>query len=166
MRESGPQVLEFLPPIDDRTGGELKERLLRIRKHLEKQRVAETSKATRLTLQGEMTLSEALDAIKEQTNNHVIDYRARLNQQADDTQLTLSIEDQPFWSALDQLADEAGFTVYPYVGEARKLAIVAARDTASPRVGRADYEGLFRIEPTALACQRNLRGLKPKISCD
>lgn len=157
LRAAGTQVLDFLPPISDRTSGELKVRLLRIRNHLERQRSAETARATHVTLQGEMTLSEALASIKRQTNNVVIDYRERLNQPADDTKIALAIDDEPFWQAFDKLADEANIAVYPYVGESRKLAIIAATESAIPRVGRADYEGLFRIEPTALSCQRNLR---------
>ena len=157
LRDAGPGVLDFLPAIDDRTSGELKERLLRIRDHLEKERVANTSKPSRLTLKGAMTLSDALKSIEQQTGNQIIDFRRKLGQQADDSKLDLDINDEPFWAAFDQLADAAGVTVYPYVNEARKLAIVAASETADPRAGRGVHQGLFRIEPTTLFSQRDLR---------
>ena len=157
LTQADPSVLEYLPAITDRTNAELKERLLRIRDVLRKEQAAELTKASRVTLQGEMTLGKALETIATQTKNQVIDFRERLNQPADDTMLTLDIDDVPFWEAFDQLADEANVTIYPFVGEARKLAIVAAGETAQPRAGTADYVGLFRIEPTTLGCQRNLR---------
>ena len=66
LRELGPKVLSLLPQIDARTGGELKQRLLRIRDHLEKQQLAESANESRLTLRGTMTLTEAFSKIEEQ----------------------------------------------------------------------------------------------------
>ncbi len=152
LRELGPVVLDYLPTVNDRTGGELKGRLLRIRDHLEKLRVARTTTATRLTLKGKMKLSEALKAIEEQTSNVVLDSR----REQVDTELEIDVEDEPFWIAFDKLCDAADITVSPYVGESRKLAIVEAGEGAVSRVGRAAYEGLFRINPTSISCERNL----------
>jgi hypothetical protein len=67
LRKLGSQVLALLPDIDARTSGEKKVRLLRIRDHLEKLRVSDAAKGTRITLRGKMTLSDALSAIEEQT---------------------------------------------------------------------------------------------------
>lgn len=157
LRAMGSPVLSLLPGIDDRTGGELKQRLLRIRDHLEKQRVIETTSESRFTLQGEMTLSEAFASIQEQTGNSIVDYRSRLNQNSDNTQLDLDLEDVAFWKGLDQLLDEAGLTIYTFVGEPHTLAVVAADEGAQPRADRGSYQGLFRVEPTNLVLERNLR---------
>ena len=157
LRQAGPIVLDYLPEINDRTSGEMKVRLRRIRTHLNDVQTIELAKGSRLTLEGEMTLSEAITSIQQQTGNVIVDFRERLNQNADGSKLLLDIVDQPFWMAFDQLADVAGISVYPFVGEARKLAIVSATETTTERFGRAAYEGLFRIEATQLACQRNLR---------
>lgn len=156
LRELGPEVLGHLPAINDRTGGELKQRLLRIREHLEAIQVTKAADATRVTLMGKMTLSEAFAAIEEQTGNSIVDYRARFNQVSNDTEVELELEDVPFWEAFDQLLDEGGLTVNNFVGEARKLAVIAAGETALPRYRRGVYSGLFRIEPTALVAEKNL----------
>lgn len=157
LMNAGPQILQHLPAITDRTNAEMKQRLVRIRDVLEAEQAAELTKATYVTLQGDMTLHEALKSIEKQTGNVVIDFRQRFNQPADDRKLALDIDNQPFWNAFDELADEAGVAIYSFVGELRKLAVVAAGEDDVSRVGRADYQGLFRIEPTSLSCQRNLR---------
>jgi len=153
LRELGPVVLDYLPAVSDRTGGELKGRLLRIREHLEKLRVAETTEATRLTMKGKMKLSEALESVEKQTGNVVLDSRRN---QGVDPEFEIDVEDEPFWVAFDKVCDAAGITVSPYVGESRKIAIVNMAENANPRVGRATYEGLFRISPTSISCERNL----------
>lgn len=163
LTEAGPPVLEYLPAITNRTNAEMKERLLRIRSALERLQAQELARASRVTLQGKMTLEEALAAITEQTGNRIIDFRQRLNQPAADTQVTLDLEDVPFWKAFDALADQARVTIYPFVGESRKLAIVAAEEGSAPRTERADYSGLFRIEATNLTSQRNLRATNEDI---
>ena len=157
LRKLGAPVLALLPNVDARTSGEKKMRLLRIREHLEQQRIGEAAEESRVSLQGTMALSDAFAAIEEQTGNVIVDYRSRLNQRSDDTEISLELEDVPFWEALDHLLDEAGLTVYPYVGESRQLAVIAAGDNASPRQGRGVYQGLFRLEPTTLTLERNLR---------
>lgn len=157
LREMGPEVLALLPEINARTGGELKPRLLRIREHLEQVRVEQSSKASRVTLKGTMNLSDALLAIKEQTGNEVLDYRANLNQESPDTEVTVDFDNTPFWDAFDKLLDEANLAVYTFVGEPRKLAVIGAPDGAASRHGKGSYSGLFRIEPTSLTSERNLR---------
>ena len=157
LRKLGSQVLALLPDIDARTSGEKKVRLLRIRDHFEKLRVSDAAKGTRITLKGKMTLTDALSSIEEQTGNSIVDYRERFNQQNNNTELMIDLDDLPFWEALDQLLDEAGLSITNYVGDARKLAIIAAGETALPRYQRGAYEGLFRIEPTTLTLERNLR---------
>lgn len=157
LRELGAPVLSLLPDIDARTSGEMKMRLLRIRDHLEKLRVTEAAKESRITLKGTLTMSEAFAAIEEQTGNSIVDYRGRLNQRSDDTELTLDFDDVPFWEALDQLLDQADLSIYTFVGETRKLAVIARGETVLPRYNRGAYHGLFRIEPMNLTLERDLR---------
>lgn len=157
LREMGAGVLSLLPEINARTGGEMKQRLLRIRDHLEKLRLSESAVASRFTLKGTMSLQEAFDQILEQTGNEVVDYRGRLNQSSSDTDVTVDFNDVSFWEGLDAVLDEAGLTTYSFVGEPRKLAVVAAGDGAANRTGRGAYGGLFRVEPTTATLERNLR---------
>ena len=157
LRELGPSVLSLLPEIDARTGGEMKQRLLRIRDHLEKSRLSASSRESRVTLEGTMTITEAFEKIEEQTGNSVVDYRGRLNQNSDNTEITVELKDVPFWEAMDTILDEAGLTFYSFVGESGKLAVVAAGEMAYDRVGKGAYSGLFRVEPTTLTLEKNLR---------
>lgn len=157
LREMGTPVLSLLPKIDARTGGETKIRLLRIRDHLEKQRVTESATATRFSLKGKMTLSDALDSIKKQTGNEIVDYRARFNQESNDTEIEIDLDDVSFWEGLDKVLDEAGLALNNFVGEPRKLALIAASETAERRQDRGTYSGLFRVEATNLNADRNLR---------
>ena len=157
LRELGPAVLSLLPEIDARTGGEMKQRLLRIRAHLEEARLSESSKESRVTLEGTMTIAEAFEKIEEQTGNSIVDYRGRLNQNNDDSEITVELKDVPFWEAMDKILDEAGLTFYSFVGESGKLAVVAAGEMAYDRSGKGAYAGLFRVEPTLLTLEKNLR---------
>lgn len=157
LSKLGSSVLAMLPEINARTSGELKTRLTRIREQLEKSRVEDAAQATRVTLQGTMNLSDALDKIKEQTGNTIVDYRATFNQDSPDTEVTVDIVDAPFWDALDQLLDEANLDIYTFVGESKQLAVVGTQDGMLPRHERGVYSGLFRIEPTTVTSERNLR---------
>ena len=157
LSKLGASVLAMLPEINARTSGELKTRLTRIREQLEKSRVEDAAQSTRVTLQGTMNLSEALEKIKEQTDNTIVDYRATFNQDSPDTEVTVDIVDTPFWSALDQLLDEANLDIYTFVGESKQLAVVGTQDGGLPRHERGVYSGLFRIEPTTISSERNLR---------
>lgn len=157
LSELGPSVLAMLPEINARTSGELKTRLTRIREQLENSRIEDAAKATKVTLQGTMNLSEALDKIKTQTGNTIVDYRATFNQESPDTEVTIDIVDAPFWDALDQLLDEANLDIYTFVGESKQLAIVGTQDGSLPRHKRGVYSGLFRVEPTTITSERNLR---------
>ena len=162
LRSLGTEALEFLPQINAQTSGVLKQRLILIRDHLEKLRVAESGKASRASLQGKMTLAAALEALHQQTGNEVIDYRRRFNQTSPETELELDLADIPFWEALDQLLDQAGLTTNNYVGEPNKLAIIARPESEIDRHGSGAYAGIFRIEPMEFYAQRNLRD--PNIS--
>lgn len=157
LRDLGPKVLSLLPEIDAGTGGELKQRLLRIHDHLEKQQLAESAKESRVTLRGTMGLTDAFSQIEQQTGNTIVDYRGRMSQPSDNTEITIDLQDAPFWEALDRILDQAGLTVYTFVGEPRKLAVISANAVAKKRLGSAAYSGLFRVEPTTLSLERNLR---------
>lgn len=157
LSKMGTGVLTLLPEVNARTGGELKTRLTRIREQLEKNRVEQSATGSRVTLQGTMNLSDALAEIEKQTGNVIEDYRATLNQESPDTEVTVDIKDEPFWSAFDQLLDEASLDIYTFVGEAKKLAIIGAAEGALDRNGRGTYDGLFRIEPTNIVAERDLR---------
>jgi hypothetical protein len=155
--ELGPPALELLPPITARTPAEVKDRLDRVRKALETAAVEAATKPTLVTLQGEMTLSEALAAIEKQTKNRIVDYREKFNQESRTIKIKLDLDKRPFWEALDKVLDEAQMTTYNFGGEPHTVFVVARGDAELPRSDRAGYGGLFRFEGTQVEAVRNLR---------
>lgn len=155
--ELGPDALALLPPISRNTSAEVKARLERITKALQKAQAEAASQASTVTLQGTMKLSEALAAVEQQTGNKIVDFRPRLGQQATDPQVTVNFQSTPFWSVIDQILDQAKLNVYHYSGQEGVLAIVAAPNNQTPRSNRAAYSGLFRFEGYELIAKRDFR---------
>lgn len=155
--ELGPPALDLLPAVTARTPAEVKDRLDRVRKALEVASVEAATKATVVTLQGEMSLAEAFASLEKQTKNRIVDYRQKFNQEKRDMQIKVDLEKVPFWEAFDKVLDEAQLTVYNFGGEPHTLFVVARGETDLPRSGRGGYGGLFRFEGTRVEAVRDLR---------
>ena len=151
--ELGPQALELLPAITPRTSAEVKDRLGRVRTILEKQAAEQAADASRVTLEGKMTLAAALAELEKQTGNKVVDVR----EDAGQTQVTTDFQDAPYWEALDSLLAQAGLAINTYGGNAGALTAMAAPDGQRPRTEGAAYGGVFRFEPLRVEAVRNLR---------
>ncbi len=153
----GPGVLEFLPVPTERTSAEEKQRLGQIRDKLQRAQAEASMKATLVTLQGEMKLSEVLAALQKQTGNTVVDQREQLDQQGGDPKIKVDFQQLPFWQALDQLMDQTGLTVYPYI-EQDAVGFQNRPEGDLPRTKRpVSYSGAFRLEGMELLAKRNLR---------
>lgn len=132
--------------------------LTRIREVIEEQTAKAAVAGTKIALSvKKVPLKEVFAAIERQTGNRFIDNR----EQADDAKangaiITLELKDEPYWSAVDQLLDQAKLGIYNYGGE-DALTIVARDKEDGPRYGRAVYSGPFRMEVLAIEGQRNLR---------
>ncbi|MEX2027793.1 MAG: hypothetical protein WEH44_10830, partial [Pirellulaceae bacterium] len=150
----GEDVLPLLPPITRTIPAEVKNRLGRVRKALMDLAIAATTKPKFVTLSGEMLLSEALAAIEKQTGNRVTDSR---EEDKSDPQITLKLDKAPFWEALDTILDAAQLTLYNYDAQEGELSYVARDENALPRVGRGNYSGIFRLEPTRIEIDADLR---------
>lgn len=150
----GEDVLPLLPPITRTTPAEVKNRLGRVRKALMDLAIAATTKPKFVTLSGEMLLSEALAEIEKQTGNRVTDSR---EQDKSDPKITLKLDKAPFWEALDTILDAAQLTLYNYDSEQGELSYIARDENALPRIGRGNYSGIFRLEPTRIEIDADLR---------
>lgn len=157
LLELGDDILTMLPAIDPSTPAEVKDRLIRVRTTLEKLAASQSAEASRITVQGTKTLGEFFQLVQEQTQNELVDYRSQLGQQDSSLKVDLDFNDTPFFEALDQVLDQAGLSVYNFGGEQRKLALISKPANESPRADKASYSGPFRIEPTEIFAQRNLR---------
>lgn len=151
LTERGPDVLPLLPAITARTPAETKERLGRVRKTLELALSEASSKSSTVTLRGEMTASEAFEAITKQTGNKFAGIENRSGK------VNLTFEKTPFWQALDPLLDQTNLDVNAYGGEANTLVLMARAEGAEPRATRARYSGVFRFEPLRVEARRDLR---------
>lgn len=155
--ELGPDVLALLPRIDPNTPAELKERLTRVRRTLDEAAAKETTEPSRVTIEGEFTLAELLEKIKQQTGNQIVDFRRGAPQGESGAKLSVEFNEMEFWPALDQILDQAGLTTYTYTGQPRTLGVTSADGEMKPRADAGTYSGVFRLEATEIQAQRNLR---------
>lgn len=151
LLQLGPEILGLLPPITPRTPAEAKVRLERVRKALETELARVAAEPTRVTLRGEMPLSEALAALTEQTGNAVRGYAEGGGR------VTADWEDVIFWRALDGILDQVNLNVDPYGGMANTLVLRARPDSELDRASHAVYSGAFRFEPIRLNARRDIR---------
>ncbi|MCI0362192.1 MAG: hypothetical protein L0211_27240 [Planctomycetaceae bacterium] len=154
----GADVLPHLPSINASTlPAEMQNRLRRVRAALMKTAVAATTKTVLVSLAGEMPLSKAIAELTRQSGNPLVDYREKFNQEPRDPSIKVDLKDVPFWQAFDTVLDAAGLSVYEFDEEKGALAYVARGDGALPRIGKASYSGLFRMEPARIEAVRDLK---------
>ncbi len=106
----GPAALEFLDDIEGQTN-EVLERLASIRSEIERVDAMRFTEASRITLEGEYRLNEALQAIAEQSGNlHVIyEIPARMGLE----RKTYHLQDIEYWTALHEVMEASGLTLLP-----------------------------------------------------
>ncbi len=149
--------LELLPTPTEKMPAEVQQRLARLRKQIETDQSTRALSASRLTLSADkMELAKVLDLLHAQTGNRLTDHREQLGQNTEPRQVTLQLNDEPFWPALDKILDAAHLTLYPFSGEA-SLGVINREATATPRATDASYSGPFRIQATNVVARRNLR---------
>ena len=153
----GPEALEFLPEVTDRTPPEVAQRLARVRQALEQAQVNEAGKASLVTLIGEdLPLSDVIARIAQQTGNKIVDYRDQFGEEVSDPRLKLNLDKVEFWKALDEVLDKAELTTYDFAGE-RGIYLVTRPPGQLPRHDQACYVGPFRLEATRFEALRELR---------
>lgn len=149
--ELGPEALNLLPAVTPRTPAEVKERLGRVRKTLETAVAESIAQPTLVTLEGEMSLGDALKAMEKQTGNRVTGYERRGGQ------VKVAFDKTPYWQALDEVLDQAGLNINEYGGEANALVLTARPDSEAKRASTGVYSGVFRMEALRLESRRDLR---------
>ncbi|MGI9427725.1 MAG: hypothetical protein ACR2NM_03625 [Bythopirellula sp.] len=149
--------LKLLPKPIEGMPAEVQLRLVRLRKKIESEQSSRALAASRLTLAAqESELNELFEDIYQQTGNRLTDHREQFGQEPSSRPVTLTVNDEPFWPAVDKLLDAAVMTVYPFSGE-KSLAVINAEPDTMPRLGNASYAGPFRIEAVNVVARRNLR---------
>jgi hypothetical protein len=157
--------LSLLPPDSDQLPLAVRERLTKIRAQVEDRAAKLAVGPTSVTLTGnQLPAFEIFSAIEKQTGNRILDHR----QQAGDEdrsklqKLDVTFQNELFWSAVDQVLDQANLGVYTYAGD-DALAIVEREPGDGPRYGGAVYSGPFRLEILEVSAQDNLRKADRKL---
>ncbi len=108
----GPEILPFLKSATEESTTDFRGRVSRIRKQLETEVVNQASQASQVTLNGAMTVGQALQKIKRQTRNQVVVADPSLA----DIEIDLAIKGKSFWKTIDELMSKAKLTIDPYGG--------------------------------------------------
>ena len=154
---SAERVLRQLPKANDHMPPAIRSAIARVRRQIEQRLASTTSQSSRITLEvKDAPLAEVLQTISQQTGNLIRDNRENFGDDVTATRVTISIEDEPFWPAMDRLLDEAGMSIYAYGGTG-ELALVARGENVGKRVGKATYAGPLRFEPIRVVSTRGLR---------
>ena len=154
--EIGAAALGELPTVTVDTSEELRARLNRIRKKLEQAAAESILIGSRVTIEGEMKLSKALTMLEKQTSNKLLDFRDQFGQPQLDPTIKLELDDQPYWTALNTILEQAGLQLYAYTNEPNTLGYIA-RSGELTAAGQAAATELFRMEVIRLQSIRDLR---------
>lgn len=150
-------VLAQLPAPNRSMPPQVQAAIEHVRLRIERQLAQLATGASRISLRvAQAQLSEVLVKLEKQTGNRFRDGRDEFGGGADKRLITLDIDDEPFWPAIDKLLDEAKLGIYPY-GEEGQLTLVDREPNAGRRYKAAAYAGPFRFEPLSLAATRGLR---------
>lgn len=156
-------VIDAIPPTQ-LASAEVRTRLGKVRDALYSKAVEAAALATTVTLNADgQLLSEVVKDIEKQTGNRIVDKRGDFGQRATDPKITLKIEGEPYWQAIDRVLDAAEMTTYNYSGEKNATAIVGKQEELLPRAEHATYSGIFRFEPVQFEAVRDLRNPENKV---
>lgn len=158
----GPAALDYLPTAESETDEEVRQALRRVRGKLQDDLAQASVNGSIVTLHGRMRLSQALAEIQKQTGNNLSPLPQPAGVPPIDPEIKADFDKTPFWTALDQVLDQAQMSVYPY-GQPGALQLVPCGPLDLPRVGRATVVGPLRIEPVRVNALRELRGTSPPI---
>lgn len=151
------EFLELLPQPVEGMPAEVQLRLTRLRQQIETEQSSRVLKASKFSLSAQpLELGALFDEIYNKTGNRLTDHREQFGQEAVSRLVTLEIEDEEFWPALDKILDAAKMTTYPFSGE-DSLAVIEREKGALPRAEGASYAGPFRIQAVNVVARRNLR---------
>ena len=150
------RVLDQLPKVDPQMPADVRHRLARIRETLATALAEAAVAARRVTLDVEnMPLSDVLAAIEKQTGNRCLGQKPN-GAIEKEPRLTIRIEDQLYWQALDAVLDQAALDVRSFSGE-DALAIGPRPPGIKARTDGACYAGPFRFLATEVFSRRDLR---------
>lgn len=173
----GIRVLDHLDPAEPSEATDLIQRISMVRTELEKVVAAITTKSSRVTLVGKMTVGEALAGLKKQTENDVA-LTATTPDIFSKREIDLKIENGTFWEALNSIAQQGEIAISPYAASAGQLRLDPTQSAMQQAVEPLENKvavstiqppqcvsGIFGISVTQINASRNL--VNPKLnSCN
>ena len=141
LRALGPDILSVLPDPRVLTSESARVILRQLRIELERQRARASVKASRVSLSGEYTLAQILDAVSRQTGNLIDSSGLKPVQLQQQIRLPVAHAPQTFWPVIDELSGRMG---WKSVASARgRQAVRLVESPGGP--GRVVYSGPVRI---------------------
>ena len=146
----GPAIVPFLPQVDARTSGEMKIRLQRIRESFQNVELESFFEASLVTLNGSMSLQEAVEEISAQTNNEI---QLQGEDALQGIDVTADFKELPFWEAVDSIVSQANLRINTF-GTTDSALVLGPGGAAADDRPPAYATGPFRVEPTFLQATR------------
>lgn len=159
----GPVVLDHLADPSKDFSSDKIQRLIRIRKKLEQAAIRQATTPSKITLSGTMTVKQAIDGIKSQTDN-MLGLAEGYDDAVLEKEITLDLTDATFWTAAKEVMSRGGFQQVVYGAMPGQLTInplppldPAAVDQAGvvPVIPRDD-SGIFSTRVASVSSARNL----------
>ena len=166
----GIRVLDYLEPTNDKTPSDAVLRTNQVRTALEKIVVASVTKASRITLQGKMTIGKALEQIRKQSSNDVA-IPGEIPDIFRNREIELDVENVSFWEVLAEVMKQGELVVDPYAGQRGQLRLAPTRtarikaanpgielpqDPGQRRDQPKSVSGIFNLSVTQIIASRNL----------
>ncbi len=148
--ELGTEVLPLLPKANANTPAEMQVRLQRLTEKLQSLTIQTYMNAGTVTIQGSMTVREALERVEQQTGNSFV------MDGIPESEIELDLEDVVFWEALDEILDAAGLDINTFGNREGSLRLQPKAQNAGLRFTRAAYAESFRLEATEVASTRSV----------
>lgn len=146
--ELGMEVLELLPEVTSQTSGEMKIRLERIRQALGSKPIStEQLEPSTVSLEGKMSVSEAIDRISQQTGNAI-----EFDGEGSGTQIELNCVDETFWTVVGKIIAQADLQLATY-GTTNDALVLRARGQSPGYALPAFTSGAFRVDPISARSQ-------------
>ncbi len=134
--------------------GESQQRLANVLESLQQEALKEFVSERTVTLSGSYSLSQALQNIGDATGNKIELDKNAYSDENPEPKVVVDYQKEPFWRAIDSLADKNQLVVIPY-SEKKVLLLQPGRKFGRPRTERAQYNGPFRLEVVSVSASRS-----------
>ena len=149
--ELGVGILDYLRPADRESTTDYRERVLRIRKKLEKKSVNSVALASRASISGTYAIAEVLKKIKNQTGNEIAVPDAIAG-----NDVTLKVQDGDFWTLLNQFMKNAELEIDRYGSEKPNQLMLVPRDRKPAKPLPTCSAKIFQSQVTRVDSSVNL----------